>query len=157
MKRSVIFVSVFSIGIIVIFSLVGVGLVSFNQRLKISCNDIKATLEYKIDFEYCKSDCEEPEYIDIQVIGKKVNIKQVLDIYCNAYANNFWLEGFANSSIIVIRLIFDPDGLVTQCDCPIKITGVLKNISIESFTLKFVLVNNYVYQNETLGIFPISL
>lgn len=153
----VIFVTAFSIGVVVLFSIIGFALIPIHQSILIYFDGIDATMEYKINFKYCKFGCEESPYIDIQIKGDKIYFEQVYYIYCNANASTFWLNGLGNTSIISILQIFEPNGLVARCICPIFISGVLGNFNNESFTLEFISVNNYVHQNHTIESFIINM
>ncbi|MHA1156924.1 MAG: hypothetical protein ACTSQK_12525 [Candidatus Heimdallarchaeota archaeon] len=128
-----------------------------SQPILVYIDGIDAILEYEIDFDYCKFNCEKPPYIDINIFVDEIYFVQLYYIYCNADACTFWLEGLGNSSTISILQIFEPNGSVARCECPILIKGVLSNFNYKSFTLQFISVNNYVYQNHTLESFAINM
>ncbi|MHA1555715.1 MAG: hypothetical protein ACTSPM_02155 [Candidatus Heimdallarchaeota archaeon] len=137
--------------------MVGIGFTTVRQPILVNIYGIDATLEYEINFDYCKFNCHKLPYIDINIIRGEIHFVQLYDIYCNANASTFWLEGIGNSSIISILQIFEPNGSVARCICPILIKGVLSNFNYKSFTLQFISVNNYVYQNHTLKSFTINM
>ncbi len=158
MKRSVIFVMVFSVVLIVIFSMIGNGIISVYQPMVVPIDEIDATLEYEIDFDYTTTlGIDWPPYININIVGDKIYFKQLFYIYSNTDASTFWLDGLENSSIVSILQIFEPNGDVARCIKPILIKGILYNLNCKSFTLQFISVNNYVHQNHTLESFTINM
>ncbi|MFW9922207.1 MAG: hypothetical protein ACFFDW_02850 [Candidatus Thorarchaeota archaeon] len=156
MKRSIIVVLVFSIGFLVILSFVGVILLQNNQQTTVFFRGSMITLEYDINFNYCKSNPEARSHISIEVIGDKIYFEQICIIYCSAYDENFWLELESNLIGIKILEIFDDD-CVTSCCCPIKITGCLGDFYHQSLTLEFVDINNYINEIQTIKSFQIKI
>ncbi|MFW9922208.1 MAG: hypothetical protein ACFFDW_02855 [Candidatus Thorarchaeota archaeon] len=157
MKRSIIIVIVFSVGLLVTTSLIGMNFLQYNNADTLSFGDVEISMRYTVNFEYCKLHPGAQNHISINIIDGKIYFEQVLNIYCNAADDIFWLELTGNNSIIKILDVFEPNGVVARCICPIKISGVLGDFTDQSFTLEFILVNNYVYQNHTLDSFSIKI
>ncbi|HUT79772.1 MAG TPA: hypothetical protein VMZ29_01110 [Candidatus Bathyarchaeia archaeon] len=159
MKRSLVYVLVFSLGVIVLFP-VGIGLFpgfmlrDFNFGI---FEYEEVDFDYNIDFDYCETGCEEPSSIEIEIINNKIYFVQIYRTYCNADDDIFWLECTRNSTTVSVQQIFEPNGLVARCICPILITGVLGNLGNYSFTLAFISVNRYVDQTHIIQTFTIDL
>ena len=157
MKRTSILVSVFSIVCIVIISLMSTLTIKIEQPIIVHIDDIDATLEYEIDFDYRKLHPNQKPYININIVGKRIYFKQVYKVPLYTNSSTFRLGGSGNNSVIDILEIYEPIWGSCRTFMPILITGVLHDITQVTFTLQFVSIKDYVNETNIIESFSICL